>query len=133
MIEIQDCIALCCSSFSSSVPFHSTCCWCFRCGWPFGFNQELLSLPREHGTAQVYLLTHLRSIDSDCVLIGLFRYIKRLIYTAILLAPPTEICFFLLSLACRSQDAQLFEVVNWQKEQKMERNILNTRISMLNE
>lgn len=107
-IEIQECIVL--LFFSSSLPSIQPAAAVSGVGWPFGFIPELLS--------RSGIFTHLRSIDSDCVLIGRVRYIKRLIYTAILLAPPTEICLFLLSNS--QQDAQLIEVVNWKSREEEE-------------
>lgn len=93
-IEIQECILL--LFFSSSLPSIQPAAAVSGVGWPFGFIPELLS--------RSGIFTHLRSIDSDCVLIVRVRYIKRLIYTAILLAPPTEICLFLLSIRRRTID-----------------------------
>lgn len=107
-IEIQECIVL--LFVSSSLPSIQPAAAVSGVGWPFGFIPELLS--------RSGIFTHLRSIDSDCVLIGRVRYIKRLIYTAILLAPPTEICLFLLSNS--QQDAQLIEVVNWKSREEEE-------------
>lgn len=107
-IEIQECIVL--LFVSSSLPSIQPAAAASGVGWPFGFIPELLS--------RSGIFTHLRSIDSDCVLIGRVRYIKRLIYTTILLAPPTEICLFLLSNS--QQDAQLIEVVNWKSREEEE-------------